>query len=284
MTVRAYAKINLGLQILRRREDGYHDIETVFHRIGLYDLLVFERMDAGIRLTTNHPEAPEDERNLCHRAATAIFDRCGYAGGVHITLEKRIPIGAGLGGGSADAAAVLRHLPEYLGLRLPEQDRFAIASSLGSDIPYFLHGGSAHARGRGELLTYFELPLPYWILVVVPAIHVSTAWAYGAHAFNPSLPMPPLRELVEEHVDTPNEWVNRLRNDFEPVVFRAHESIMRIKEILYRTGADFALMSGSGSSVFGLFRDEAFARESADFFAKVHTTHLTPPYFRPDDV
>jgi 4-diphosphocytidyl-2-C-methyl-D-erythritol kinase len=282
MTIPVYAKINLGLQIVRRREDGYHDIETVFHRIRLHDTLHFSPHDRGIALDSDSAGAPPDERNLVHRAARAVFECCGFTGGVRISLEKRIPIGAGLGGGSADAAAVLRHLPSYLGRSMTEEERFDIAVSIGSDVPYFLQSGSAHARGRGELLTYFTLSLPYWILLVYPGIHVSTAWAYGAFMFNPHLPLHPLKDLVTANVDAPAVWVNKLRNDFEPIVFKEHEAVMRVKEILYLTGADFALMSGSGSSVFGLFEGESGARDAADFFSKTYFTHLTPPYFQPE--
>jgi 4-diphosphocytidyl-2-C-methyl-D-erythritol kinase len=282
LTVRAYAKINLGLQILRLREDGYHDIETVFHRIALHDDLTFSRLDRGIAIESDTPGAPSDETNLCYRAAAMIFQQCGHAGGARIALRKRIPIGAGLGGGSADAAAVLLHLPGYLGIPISEQDRFDIAAAIGSDVPYFLRKGSAHARGRGELLSYFSLSVPYWILLVYPGIHVSTAWAYNSFTFNPHLPVHPLKELVAGQMHQPTALVNTLRNDFEPVVFRAHETVMRVKEILYRTGADFALMSGSGSSVFGLFRDEQLARESARFFSMTYFTHLTAPFFEPE--
>lgn len=282
MVVHAYAKINLGLQIVRKREDGYHDIETVFHRIALHDTLTLEPCTEGIDVVTDHPDAPPGERNLCHRAASEILSRCGHRGGARVAIEKRIPVGAGLGGGSADAAAVLCHLPALLGLNLRDTDRFEIAAAIGSDVPYFLQDGSAYAHGRGELLSYFDLALPYWIVLVYPNIHVSTAWAYRSFTFNPNLPMLPLREMIIAHLDEPNEWVNKLRNDFEPAVFREHEPVMRVKEILYRTGADFALMSGSGSSVFGLFRREDYAREAAGFFSRAHFTHLTPPFFTPD--
>ena len=280
MIIKAHAKINLGLQIVRKREDGYHDIETVFHRIGLHDTLAFNRIEHGIRLSTNHTDIPVDERNLCVRAASLLLEHVSYTGGIQIALEKRIPIGAGLGGGSADAACVLRHLPGYLGFSVAEEDLFDIALKLGSDIPFFLNQGSAHAQGRGELLSYFDLALPYWILVVYPNLHISTAWAYGHVAFQPTLRMHPLKELVLDHIDAPIHWVNKLRNDFEPAVFSEHELVMRTKEILYRTGADFALMSGSGSSVFGLYREETHAKEAQDFFSRTSFTHLTPPFFQ----
>ncbi|MBL0174410.1 MAG: 4-(cytidine 5'-diphospho)-2-C-methyl-D-erythritol kinase [Ignavibacteria bacterium] len=281
MTLLAHAKINLGLHILRRRDDGYHDIETVFHRVGIADEIAFTKKERGVRFTCDDPAMPVDEGNLCVRAAIALFEATGYDGGIGIDLRKRIPAGAGLGGGSADAAAVLRAAIALLDISIAEDDLHGIAAELGSDVPYFLHPGSAHATGRGELLSYFVLRLPYWIVVVYPGVHVSTPWAYGQFRPDVSLPIRNLRELLLTHIDDPVTLVNTLRNDFEPIVFRAHEDVMRAKEILYRTGADFALMSGSGSSVFGLFRDETYARESAAFFAKTWPAFLTPPYFTP---
>ncbi|MBI5645679.1 MAG: 4-(cytidine 5'-diphospho)-2-C-methyl-D-erythritol kinase [Ignavibacteriae bacterium] len=277
MTVSSHAKINLGLHILRKREDGYHDIDTVFHRIGMADRVTLRRVERGIRCLCSDPAIPTDERNLCVRAARALLDATGNDAGVVIDLEKTIPAGAGLGGGSSNAAAVLRALPSLLSIDIAEDDLFRIAAGLGSDIPYFLHPGSAHATGRGERLSYFMLEVPYWILVTVPPVHVSTAWAYGAFTVDPSLPVRNIRTLLSDNIHNARALVNTLRNDFEPVVFAAYEEVMRTKEILVRTGADFALMSGSGAAVFGLFADEAYAREAADFFAKRHPVSLTPP-------
>lgn len=277
VTVRAHAKINIGLQVVRRRDDGYHDIDTVFHRIGWHDTVAIARAERGIALRCSAPELPTDETNLCVRAARAFCEAAGYDGGLRLELDKRIPTGAGLGGGSADAAAVLRALPSLLDAPLAEEDLFRIALALGSDVPYFLHEGSAHARGRGELLAYFPLRLPYWILTVHPGIHVSTAWAYGALRLAPGLALQPLREILERHLREPAVLVNRIRNDFETVVLPAHDDVLRSKELLYRLGAVFALMSGSGSSVFGWFAGEDEARDAAGFLGARHAVHLTPP-------
>ena len=279
MTLRAFAKINLGLEILRRRDDGYHDIETVFHRVDIADELSFSKKDSGILFKSDDPSLPSDERRLCVWAAAALFRATGYDGGIGIELRKHIPAGAGLGGGSADAAAVLRGAQRLLDIRISEADLHGIAAGIGSDVPYFLHAGSARATGRGEMLSYFALRIPYWIVVVYPEVHVSTAWAYEQFRFNPSLPMHNLRELLMAAIGDPVALVNTLRNDFEPIVFRVHEEVLRAKEILYRTGADFALMSGSGSSVFGLFRDESYARECAAFFGKTWRCFVTAPGF-----
>ncbi|MAT38651.1 MAG: 4-(cytidine 5'-diphospho)-2-C-methyl-D-erythritol kinase [Ectothiorhodospiraceae bacterium] len=279
--LRAYAKINIGLQIVRKRDDGFHDIDTVFHRVDVYDTIKLTPAESGVTIKCDTPTIPTDDTNLCARAAKALLDATGSTKGVHILLEKRIPVGAGLGGGSSDAASVLTGLTELLHLTISPDELAQIAEKIGSDVPYFLRDGSAYAKGKGEILSYFELDLPYWIVLVYPGIHISTPWAYGRFEFNPQLPIHNLQKLLLEHKALPVRWVNSIRNDFEPIVFEAHEEIMRVKEVLYRTGADFALMSGSGSSVFGLFRDERYANECADFFSKRYPTYITQPGWNP---
>ncbi|MDH7515787.1 MAG: 4-(cytidine 5'-diphospho)-2-C-methyl-D-erythritol kinase [Bacteroidota bacterium] len=281
MIVAAHAKINLGLQVYRRREDGFHEIETVFHRVDIADELLLRKTERGIRCTTDAPSVPTDRRNLCVQAAEAFFALTGYTGGLDIHIHKVIPAGAGLGGGSSDAAALLRALPRLLGIRVSEDDLHALALSLGSDVPYFLHPGTAHARGRGEILTYFPLEIPYWVLIVYPGVPVSTAWAYGRYLFDPNRPAYDLRNLLIECIGNPAVLAERLRNDLEPIVFAAHPETRCAKESLYESGAAFALMSGSGSTVFGFFPDEGTARASAARFPASYSVFLTAPSFRP---
>jgi 4-diphosphocytidyl-2-C-methyl-D-erythritol kinase len=277
MLRKAHAKINIGLQIVRKREDGYHDIDSLFHRIALHDTLSFRRTEHGITLRCSDPSLPTDESNLCIAAAKSLFESCAFDGGIAIDLEKTIPYGAGLGGGSSDAAETLLGLNALLDLGCDHETLADIARSLGADIPYFLEQGTAYAKGIGDRLTYFELQLPYWIVLVVPQIHVSTPWAYSQIRFNPALPIIDLQKTVQSADASPLVWVNKIRNDFEAVVFNSHEEVMRIKEVLYQTGADFALMSGSGSSVYGMFSDAAYAQESAEFFGKTYFTHISEP-------
>ena len=281
MHIHSYAKINLGLHILRKREDGYHDIQTIFHRVNVSDQIAMSKKAYGIHLRCNLPFIPTDERNLCVRAAKLIFDKTGYTEGVEIDLHKQIPVGAGLGGGSSNAAAILQHLPSLIGESLDSQTMFELAAQLGSDVPFFLEQKTAFATGRGEDLQYFACALPYSIVIVYPGVHVSTKWAYKNFRVNSSLAQFDLKDFFLSHVDQPRELVNKLRNDFEPLVFRYYEEVMRTKEIFYRTGADFALMSGSGSSVFGLFCDENYARETMEFFKKKYPVFLTPPQWHP---
>ena len=179
--LKAYAKINLGLRVTGKRTDGYHDICTVFHRIDLFDDITLGRSDS-ITVQASDPGVPSDERNICHGAARLVAGALGAADGVRIDITKRIPAGAGLGGGSADAGAVLRSLPAFWGRSLPEAEIHALALALGSDVPFFLGRESALGTGRGEVLEYFALDIPFAILLCTPPVHVSTAWAY-AHIF-----------------------------------------------------------------------------------------------------
>lgn len=282
MILRAYAKINLGLQILAKRPDGYHEIETVFHQVNLFDEIELIPNDEDIRLTCDNRDVPTDENNLCIKAVKLMQEITGVREGVDIVLRKRIPLGAGLGGSSTDAATVLQGLKKLWSLDISANELRSLSATLGSDVPFFIDGGTAYATGRGEVLEPFELEVPYWILLVTPPVHVSTAWAYGNIALNPNVRRENLKALVSEHMQNPRVLVNKLRNDFEPLIFRQFPEVMRAKELLVRGGADFALMSGSGSSVFGFFSDAAYAKELAEAIAPMYRTSLTEPFFKPE--
>ncbi len=283
MTIRSYAKINLGLRVLGKRADGFHDLVTVFHRVDLFDTLRFEATDGGISLESNRDDIPTDDGNLCVRAARLLLAQQRGAG-VHIVLQKNIPAGAGLGGGSSNAAAVLRYLPPLLGLKFPEEELLEMAALLGSDVPFFLHGGSALARGRGEILEHFSWQSPWWILLVNPGIHVSTAWAYGSLRLKETQEEPDLRSaLMDAHVDR-GALARLLRNDFEEPVMEAFPPIRDTRQRLIDGGAAGAMMSGSGSSVFGLFHDEATAHACAATFPPDQFLSLTAPDFLPDPI
>ncbi len=280
MTIRAYAKINLGLRILRKRPDGFHDLETVFRQINNYDEILFLPSGRDIVVETNDPRVPKDEDNLCIRAAHLLRDITGVDKGVRIRLTKNIPVGAGLGGGSSNAAASLKALVKFWGLALRPHELMRIALNLGSDVPFFLKGGCALATGRGDVLEHFDLDLPYWILVVTPQLQVSTSWAY-AHVTIEENSKDQLKNLVADFARWPSKFSDLVKNDFEPLVFAAHPEVAGIKKMLLQEGAVFALMSGSGSSVFGLFPDDETANMAALKFSKTHYTSLTEPTFQP---
>lgn len=280
MTTRAYGKINLGLRILRKRSDGYHDIETVFHQIDLFDELSFRLHESDVLLTSTHPQLPTDSSNLCVKAAHLLRDLTGIQEGVEIILKKNIPIAAGLGGGSADAAVTLLTLARLWNLELSTAELHTLAANLGSDVPFFLVGNTAAANSRGEQLEPLELRLPYWIVLVTPPVHVSTAWAYKMlHRTENAIPQAGFKSALLEHPHDHQLLARTLTNDFEQVVFEAHPSIRAIKETMLNEGADVALMSGSGSSVFALTKSESIAGRLANRFEQAGRVFLTKPFF-----
>lgn len=251
MILEAKCKINLGLDVLRRRADGYHDLETAMVPVcGLADRVEVTKIEVdraefgcyGIAI-----DCPAQD-NLCMKAYRLMRERYGV-GGVRIELEKRIPFGAGLGGGSSDATAVLKALDRLFDLRLCEDELVALAARLGSDTAFFVRDTPQLCTGRGERMTPLGLDLDgYWLAIVKPDAGVSTREAYRGVV--PRVPERPLAERLQRPV---GEWQGLVKNDFEPSVFAAHPEIGALKEALLRSGALYASMSGSGSAVFGLF-------------------------------
>ena len=267
MILRANCKINLGLDVLRRRDDGYHELETVMVPVrGLADEVEVTRREVpgvGFRaegLTVDCD--PED--NLCIKAFRLMRERYGVDG-VEIRLDKRVPSGAGLGGGSSDATAVVLALDELFGLRLPEEELIACAAALGSDTAFCVRNVSQLCTGRGEIMSPVALDLQgLWLAIVKPSEGVSTREAYAG--VTPRVPAVPLSERLRRPV---SEWQGLVTNDFEPTVFAAHPSVRAAKEELLAAGALYASMSGSGSAVFGLFDDPQKA-------AALRTSYIYP--------
>jgi len=261
----APAKINLGLHVLRRRGDGYHDLETVFLRIGWADVLQVSP-DDSLRFSCSDPALPIDESNLCVRAARLLADHAGLLPSAAIHLEKTVPYGAGLGGGSSDAAATLVLLDALWNLGLEASSLHALATRLGSDVPFFLGPTAAYGTGRGERLA----PLvdaagapyrsPFTFVVVKPDVAVSTADAYRWIVPNETA-RPDLRTLVASN--DLDRWRCDLVNDFEAPVFERYPVLQSVRDGLREDGAGYAAMSGSGSAVFGVFESAEAARISA---------------------
>ena len=287
VTRQAYSKINIGLRILRKRADGYHDIETVFARILPCDEIILKQSDI-LTLVCAKPELATDENNLCIKAAELLQQQFDVSKGAHITLKKQIPVGAGLGGGSSNAAATLLGLVQLWNLKISAETLSTLSLELGSDVPYFLHHGMAHATGRGEMLDYFDLEIPYWIVLVYPNIHVSTVWAYREIDVTASSTketakshQSSFKDLVIKNIHHPEQLRMTIVNDFESVVMKAYPLIAQIKKGLYDNGAVFAQMSGSGSSVYGFFETEEGAASVLRQFEKRYAVFLTPPNFSP---
>ena len=262
---KAPAKINLGLHVLRKRADGYHDIETILLPIGLHDTLRISSADA-FSFTCSDASLPINEDNLCVRAVNMLTHQFKATPAFALHLDKHVPYGAGLGGGSSDAAHTLLLVNDFLDLGASHEDLHSIAAQLGSDVPFFLGGSAAVGTGRGEILTPLlhndgsEYLLPYHLLLAVPPVHVSTKEAYQ-YVKPDGVGRPDLSDLVL--TGNPKEWCVNLVNDFEASVFKTYPSIENVKNHLYNSGALYAAMSGSGSSVFGLFEDEGKCIEAA---------------------
>ena len=238
MRVNAYAKINWSLRITGKRADGFHDLETLFQTISLHDTLTFEDSDQ-LTLTCDDPSIPVDGRNLVIRAARAVGKTASIA------LHKEIPAGGGLGGGSSDAAATLTALGH------PPLEQIAI--SLGSDVPFFLTGGTAYATGRGEILTPLPRVAGIPLLLLIPRQRVSTARAFGMlRTFSPPLAIDRYRSMIDDDLLS---HATELVNDFEEPIFAMIPSLQTLKTQLYEEGAAWAAMSGSGSTIVGAFRN-----------------------------
>lgn len=267
MQLRANCKINLGLNVLRRRSDGYHDLETVMLPVKeLYDVVSVEREEgSGIVFTASGlaVDCAADD-NLCVRAARLMQERY-YTGGVAIHLDKRVPFGAGLGGGSSDATAVIVGINELFDLRLSKVELVSIAAELGSDTAYFVYNDAEICRGRGEVMQPIELSLEgLWLVVVKPKEGVSTAEAYRGVV--PHIPEVSLEELLRRPIAS---WQGSIKNDFEPHILAAHPVIRDVKASLLDSGAIYASMSGSGSAVFGLFESRPQLSLSDNLFVHV---------------
>ncbi len=281
MTLQAYAKINIGLHILGKRSDGYHDLETIFHEINLFDEIDLEP-HKSLEMNADSILVPVDESNLCLKAASILQKERKIKEGVMIQLRKKIPIGAGLGGGSSDAAAVLRGLNELWKLKLSNQQLRTIAGEIGSDVPFFIEGGNAYASGRGEILDHFSLDIPFWIAVVTPLIHISTTWAYSHLKLQRDGKDSELQSKITKYISNPKKILSLVQNDFEQTTISIYPEIGQLKEKLKEMGAVFSLMSGSGSSVFGFFENEKKALDALGSFPKNYQTSLTAPTFKPD--
>ncbi len=259
-TLLAPAKINLCLHVLSRRENGYHDLAMIMQRVSLYDRLELELSDEpGVRVRCAGVDLSAGEENVAARAARALLVRKGSEVGVDIVIDKQIPVAAGLGGGSSDAASVLLALNEMLGLGLERRELMAEGVRLGADVPFFIFEQSAWATGIGEVLSPFEVNVPLWYVLVNPGLAVSTAWVYQNLKLTSSkgaAKMPRFPRTLEELVPL-------LHNDLEQVTLSRYPLVGEIKDYLLSLGAAGALMSGSGPTVFGVFASEDSALRAA---------------------
>ncbi|HOT96803.1 MAG TPA: 4-(cytidine 5'-diphospho)-2-C-methyl-D-erythritol kinase [bacterium] len=274
----AYAKINLGLRILGRRADGYHEVETIYQQISVRDVLSIAAQPSGIVVGCTDPTLPVDGENLAGRAAALLRQHAGVAQGCNIQIQKNIPVGAGLGGGSSDAATALVALNQIWEIGWPLERLAPLAAELGSDVPFFLRGGCALGRGRGEILEPLQLPQGWWGVLVYPNLVISTHWVYENANFSltKSLKNSKFYSLTG-FADRLSEWDLHLANDLEPVVFNRYPHLKELVEGFRRAGAFYAHMSGSGSAIFGLFLDKSDALSALAGTTQGYTTFLFHP-------
>lgn len=263
------AKINLSLEIIRRRRDGFHEIETIFQTVDLFDRLEIDFNDRGeVQITCTDPDIPTDETNLCHRAVVSMRPFAGDSLGANIHIQKNIPAGSGMGGGSANAAGVLLAVNHVLRQKVPEKRLRAVAERLGSDIPFMLQGGTMLGRGKGEELTRLVDLKGGFITIVVPNISISTAWVYENYKFA----LTKHRQRI--NLKSVNAVLARFpavtasfRNALEDVVCPAYPVVSGILEELLSTQPCFASMTGSGSALYAIYSSEEKARETAERFS-----------------
>ena len=290
ITVFAPAKINLILRILDRRPDGYHNLWSLMQTVQLEDELALSLSDnhSTITLRCDEPSLKTDPSNLVYRAAAAVLEGAGRTVGLDIVLAKRIPMGAGLGGGSSDAAATIMGLNRLLNLGWSTEKMAHLGQTLGSDVPFFFSAPSAIVEGRGEKVVPVQITGSRWVMLVNPGFPIETKWAYQQLSVSRTGVQP----LSDVHAGLGKtcelsweEVFQAAENDFEATVFKAHPDLYKIKQRLLADGAETALLSGSGATVFGVFRDETTARQAEIGFRtephlKVYTVSISSVFRR----
>lgn len=251
--MKAPAKINLSLDVLRKREDGYHEVRMIMTTIDLADRIELAELDQNkIEIISHNRYVPDDQRNLAYQAAKILKERFNVQKGVSITIEKLIPVAAGLAGGSSDAAATLRGLNALWKLGLSGEQLAEIGAEIGSDVSFCVYGGTAIATGRGEIIEHIPTPPPCWVVLAKPQIGVSTADVYRNLKVS-QMVHPDVDKMIASISNRDYEGIcDTLGNVLEQVTFQMHPEVARIKEQMKRFGADAVLMSGSGPTVFGL--------------------------------
>lgn len=272
MLLKSKAKVNIGLQIRDRRPDGYHTIHTLFQELDFHDIITLEKRESGCGFSSNVDWLKNDDSNLCVKAWRKMVDVFGI-GGISIQLEKRIPAGGGLGGGSSNAATVLKGLRQLYELDLSDDELESLSVDLGADVPFFIRGGLQSGDGIGDVLKPLKPRIDGCFLCVVPDLYIDTKWAYGQ---------------VKNILDKPKDLVNftgfiqkgnipfeLFENDFEAIVVPAYPEIGHIKNSLRAHGARFASLSGSGSTVYGIFDEEVDAKLAKSQIFSQYNTFIT---------
>lgn len=278
MRLRALAKINLGLDIIRKREDGYHEVRMIMQTIQMYDVLeIHRRKTPGISLTTNLPYIPTDERNLVYKAAKILMDEFQVQEGLSIHLDKSIPVAAGMAGGSSDAAAAFVGVNRLFHLGLTEKELMERAVKVGADVPYCVMRGTALAEGIGEKLTWIPQVPRCYVLIGKPGVNVSTKMAYESLKLQEIQKHPDIDKMIEAiKAKDLKGMTEQMDNVFEPGIIGRYPVIQKIKDLMEEQGALKAMMSGSGPTVFGIFDDRRKLNKAA---AVLRASHLAKTVF-----
>ena len=273
LTVNSYAKINIGLKIINQRIDSYHNIETVFQEVQFHDIITIKKINEGYKLSSNNVDFPMESSNTCVQAYLRLKKEFPKLKGVKIHINKNIPMGSGLGGGSSNAASTIIGINNLYDIGLTTPQLKNISQDIGADVPFFIEGGIQHGQGIGDKLTPLKIKLPYTILLVFPNNTVNTRWAYSQIRNKLEIPIKAVNfaDLMEKEMIP----FQLFENDFEKIVFSTYPEIGLIKNKLLKNNARFASLSGSGSTVFGFFNDEADAISAELLFSKSFKTIIT---------
>lgn len=275
--MKAYGKINLGLDVVGRLPNGYHEVKMVMQTVGIYDELTFERAESGIEITTDSAELPTDESNLIYKAAKLMKEKYHIREGIRIHLQKNIPVAAGMAGGSTDAAATMKGISRMFGLDIGLLELMNMGVDIGADVPYCVIGGTALAEGIGEKLTPLEPAPECYVLVAKPDINVSTKYVYEHLDLEGIETHPDIDGMVEAiGMGSLQGILDRMGNVLETVTIPAYPVIQELKQRMKELGAVNSLMSGSGPTVFGVFDEEGKAKAA---FEKLKGTSLARDVF-----
>jgi 4-diphosphocytidyl-2-C-methyl-D-erythritol kinase len=266
LELKAYAKINLSLDVLGKMENGYHELRMIMQTVDLYDIVTLDTRPEGISIECGGSRIPADKTNIAWKAAATMMEQFGISEGVNIGIQKRIPIAAGLAGGSSDAAAVLRGMNQLFSLNLNAEELCQVGKMVGADVPYCVRGGTMLAEGIGEILT--ELPdfSGVELVLLKPKVGVSTAWVYGNLKLSevPDGSRPGTEHLIQALEQKDLRYIARnMKNVLEGVTIPKYEVVQQAKDKLLAMGSAGSMMSGSGPTVFGIFEDRAAADEAA---------------------
>ena len=257
LKINGYAKVNLSLDVLGKREDGYHDLQMIMQTLELHDEIILERISSGIQIECNAMYVPNNSCNIAYKAAELMFKQYELAGGIRIAIKKNIPVAAGLAGGSTDAAAVIKGINSMFNLNKSQEELMILGKCIGADVPYCIMGGTALAEGIGEKLTKLNPLNNIPVVLVKPPIGVSTAWVYGNLNASEIVDRPETSKLIEAVNTQDIKYIcNNMINVLESVTIRRYSIINNIKQMLIKLGASGSMMSGSGPTVFGIFESQ----------------------------